>query len=263
MRSLEQRLQTNSSGAGPGRSVDRAGWAPQEGRAPVGVRGGRVPQRRWAVTRWKAQAATTPSREASPSAPGAALRFPSRPPEPEPEPGKATGTPPASPRAWGVCLPLPGGHAPCTCGPSSQAREGWKAARFLLRPVLLRPLHSPVLSCPGCFPPWGHSLRQRPCPHSPNRLVLLGWGMGEDGADTRGRQWEKPASPLTSPAGSPLPALARPSVGGRLTLAHCVPAGPRSSVGLLSSATFPVLDNASHLCAPGAPRAPMIWKKTA
>lgn len=146
MRSLEQRLQTNSSGAGPGRSVDRAGWAPQEGRAPAGVRGGRVPQRRWAVTRWKAQAATNPSREASPSAPGAALRFPSRQPEPEPEPGKATGTPLPSPRAWGVCLPLPGGHAPCTCGPSSQAREEWKVARFLLRPVLLRPLHSPVLS---------------------------------------------------------------------------------------------------------------------
>lgn len=182
MRSLEQRLQTNSSGAGPGRSVDRAGWAPREGRAPAGVRGGRVPQRRWAVTRWKAQVATTPSREASPSASGAALRFPSRPPELEP--GKATGTPPSSPRAWGVCLPLPGGHAPCTCGPSSQSREEWKAARFLLRPVLLRPLHSPVLS--RLLHPLGTQSPVAARPHSPNWLVLLGWGMGEDGVDTPG-----------------------------------------------------------------------------
>lgn len=35
----------------------------------------------------------------------------------------------------------------------------------------------------------------------------------------QGLQWEKPASSLASPAGNPLPALLRLSVGGQLILA--------------------------------------------
>lgn len=191
---------------------------------------------------------TTPSGEASPEPPCVSSR---------PEPARRLGRP--LPPRRGVCLQLPGGHAPCTCGPSSPAREERKVAvscsalfsrdHSTEPSLLLHPL-ADVLS------------PSAPCPHSPNRLVLLGAGWVSVEWTLRvssGRSQHLPSRPLLETRFGPSGLSAAASA----SLPPCVPAGPRSSAGLPASATFPVLDNASHLCSPGTPRAPMIWKKTA